>query len=66
MEGSADMIRKLLGFIVSDTLRYQMTIVYATIYVLLSLAGKMDAVAFATFSGVIGVWIIGETVRKAK
>jgi hypothetical protein len=36
------------------------------VFVVISLAGKMDAVAFGTFSTVFSVWIISDTVRKPK
>lgn len=59
------MIHKALDWIIgSGSKRYQMTLLYTIIYVTLALVGKLDAVAFATFSGLFGVWIIGDTVRK--
>lgn len=54
---------KLIG---GPSLRWRMTILYMIVFVVISLAGKMDAVAFCTFSGVFSVWIISDTVRKPK
>jgi hypothetical protein len=48
------------------SLRWRMTILYMVVFVVISLAGKMDAVAFGTFSTVFSVWIISDTVRKPK
>ena len=57
-----EFLEKIIG---GHSNRYRMTILYAVIYLLISLAGKMDSMAFATFSGVFSVWIIGDSMRKS-
>ena len=54
---------KIIG---GPSLRWRMTIAYMIVFVIISLAGKMDALAFGTFSTVFSVWIISDTVRKPK
>jgi len=59
------MLEKILKFLFgSESKRFHMTFVYLGVYLTLTFSGHMDAVAFATFSGVFGAWIVADTVRK--
>lgn len=61
------MVKKAMGFLIGgNSQRFQMTIIYLVTFVALSVTKTLEPVAFATFSGLFGVWIIGDTIRKPK
>ena len=61
------MIDKLVRFLFGGrSKRMRMTLLYTTVFVLLTVCGKIEPISFGTFSGLFGVWIHSEGSRKGQ
>ncbi len=60
------MFKKLCDMLLGgNSKRYQMMVIYTVIFIVISLAGQMNAIAFATFTGLFGAWLGFDTLRKS-
>jgi hypothetical protein len=66
LSGGIDMIKKFLNWLIDDTKRYQLTIIYISIFFILSLLKRIEPASFGIFSAAFTSWIISETIRKAQ
>ena len=61
------MIQQILKWLIGgNSKRYRFMIIYAVIFIVLTLSGKLDAMAFATFTTAFCAWLGVDTLKKGK
>lgn len=59
------MLQTILKFLIGGkSKRYRFMVIYALIFVILTLAKKLDPIAFATFTAAFMGWLGVETIKQ--